>query len=51
MTFEKRNWGSGRETWRERKSHKMKGDGRYALRRLSTKEAIRRGKSGEICLY
>lgn len=51
VTFEKRNWGSGRATWRERKPHKRRGDCRYSVRRLSNKEAKRREMSGDVCLY
>ena len=51
VTFEKRDWGAGRETWRERTSRRRLGNSRYAIRRLSTKQSIRREKSGAIVLY
>lgn len=53
ITFEKRDWGSGRLSWRERKDGRRKriGAQRYALRRISNKEAKQREKSGAICLY
>ena len=51
VTFEKRDWGAGRATWRERPDRKKLGNSRYALRRLSNREAKRREMSGEICLY
>ena len=49
MTFEKRDWGSGRATWRERpEHHKRIGPSHYALRRLSNKDAKRRERSGDV---
>lgn len=52
VTFEKRDWGSGRETWRERpEHHARRGPCHYALRRLSNKEAKRRELSGELRPY
>jgi hypothetical protein len=42
VMFEKRDWGAGRATWRERSNRRMLGDCQYALRRLSNREAKRR---------
>lgn len=50
VTFEKRDWGAGRETWRETGKRKT-GSCRYALRRISNKEAKRRERSGVIGIY
>ena len=48
VTFEKRDWGSGRWTWRERPGHhRRKGPNHYALRRISNREAKRRELSGD----
>ena len=51
VTFEKRDWGAGLATWRERHDHKRLGDSRYALRRISNREAKRREMSGELRCY
>jgi len=51
VTFEKRDWGGGRETWRERTGRRMLGPCRYALRRLPNRKAKRRAMSGEIGIY
>lgn len=48
VTFEKRDWGAGRETWRERTDRRMLGPCRYALRRISNRAAKRREKSGNV---
>jgi hypothetical protein len=49
VTFEKRDWGSGRETWRERpERHRLVGPCRYALRRISNRRAKRREMSGDV---
>lgn len=49
VTFEKRDWGSGKETWRERPDrHKLVGPSRYAARRLSNRQAKRRMLSGDV---
>jgi hypothetical protein len=49
VTFEKRDWGSGRLTWRERRDgRRMLGPSRYALRRISNKQAKRRWMSGDM---
>lgn len=51
VTFEKRDWGSGRETWREMQRHpnpRLRLPSQYALRRLSNKIAKRRELSGDV---
>jgi hypothetical protein len=49
ITFEKRDWGSGRATWRERpERHKRIGPNRYAARRISNRKAKRRSFFGDI---
>jgi hypothetical protein len=49
VTFEKRDWGAGRETWRERpERHKRMGPCRYVMRRLSNRQAKRRELSGDV---
>lgn len=48
VTFEKRDWGAGRATWRERPDrHKQIGPCRYALRRVSNRQAKRHELSGD----
>lgn len=52
MTFEKRDWGSGRETWRPAFGRRrMLGPSRYVLRRLSNKLAKRADLRLDVCLY
>jgi hypothetical protein len=49
VTFEKRDWGAGRETWREQPTrHKRVGVVSFAIRRLSNREAKRRMLSGDV---
>ena len=49
VTFEKRDWGAGRETWREAFGRRrMLGSCRYTLRRISNKAAKRRELSGDV---
>lgn len=51
ITFEKRDWGSGRKTWREtNQRRKLKGNCEYSLRRISNKKAKRRELSGDVLI-
>lgn len=47
VTFEKRDWGAGRATWRKRSDRRKLGNCRYALRRISNKNAKRQEMSGD----
>lgn len=52
MTFEKRDWGSGRETWRRAHGRRrLLGPCRYALRRISNHEAKRYDLRLDLNLY
>lgn len=54
VSFIKRDFGSGRETWREvqMRNHRIGiGPSRITIRRISNKIAKRRELSGDICLY
>lgn len=49
VTFEKRDWGAGRHSWREQPDHhKRIGPCCYALRRISNRQAKRRELSGNV---
>jgi len=49
VTFEKRDWGSGRLTWREQPDHHRRiGPCVYALRRISNRQAKRRELAGDV---
>jgi len=51
VTFEKRDWGGGRKTWRERPIKSKRGSCTYAVRALSNRASKRRRTNGEICIY